>query len=163
MLGRTARRTILILGAAASMATAGSTAAMASTIPSHAQPQAAPYSAVGCSGNACIFLGTPYQDNGKWYVDVHGCVWKSTVNGTYIQITSPNTSYKSATGRWTATKHYCTDGDDYYALKVGPNPPTGTWCSSTHTGGNETGQACENLGSYAGPNETAGRNGNLRS
>jgi hypothetical protein len=154
MPGRNARQIALTFGFAAAMAVAGSTAAMAGTIQPHAE-QAVPDSAQGCSGNACIYLGNAFQKNGEWYVYVAGCVWKTTVNNTYIKITSPNRSYKSATGTWYQTSHYCRDGDDHYGLDVGPNPPTGTWCSATYTAGRETGQACENLKSYDAPIETS--------
>jgi hypothetical protein len=161
MLGRNARRIALVLGVAAGMATAGSTAAMAGT--NYAQQPATPYSAQGCSGNACIYLGNAFKEGDQWYVYVAGCAWKQSVHNTYIQITSPNRTYKSATGTWYSTRHYCRDGDDHYGLNVGPNPPVGTWCSSTHTNGQETGQACENLGPYNGSTGTAARIGAPRS
>ena len=123
---------VLSVPASAAAATASGPAVSATTV--------TPQSAVGCSGDACIYLGDP--SGGK--VLVSGCAWKTTFYG-HIQITGPNgLSRNSATQTWHSTSHYCTGSDQRYSQTV--PAVVGQYCAvAWEASGTRYGRACENV------------------
>lgn len=99
-----------------------------------------PLEARGCSGNACIWLGTP--SGGK--VTVHGCAWKTTIYG-HITLSgpAPQLPQNSVSGTWHATSHYCTGGDQFMSRTV--NATVGQYCATVWQAGNYDGTACESV------------------
>jgi hypothetical protein len=132
----------LVLALAMPVAASAATTHAATTASSHLKigTTVIPDSAVGCSGDACIYLATP--SGGK--VTIHGCAWKSAFTG-YIQISGPAGQLPkySATKRWASTSHYCTGGDQYYSVTV--TAVVGQYCSTSWAGGNYNGTACESV------------------
>lgn len=100
-----------------------------------------PDAAQGCSGDACIWLGTP--SGGK--VVIHGCAWKSALTNGYIQISgpAPQLPQYSATKRWPSTSHYCTGGDEYFSVTV--TAVVGQYCSTSWNNKIYDGTACESV------------------
>jgi hypothetical protein len=141
------RRLILPVIAAAAMLSVAPIAASAATAPAaqthtitHTTDAAPPPQAQGCSGDACIWLGTP--SGGK--AGLHGCAWKSAFTG-HIQLSGPASQLpkNSATQRWASTSHYCTGGDQYYGVTI--TATVGQYCSTSWNGGNYDGTACESI------------------
>jgi len=140
-------------GLAALPATAGSVPPTAPAVQHQVAPHAAiPYTARGCTGNACIYLNGPYKSGDKYEATIHGCVWQTTVHNAYIYISSPGSWHsESATGTWYATHNYCTGSDDYYGLtlnadgKANSYPAPGKYCSTTFVNNTPNGTACETL------------------
>lgn len=99
--------------------------------------------AQGCSGDACIWLSSPYNYLGTMVVDVHGCAWKTSVYG-HIAISTPNGGYSSGANKWWySTSHYCTGGDEYYSIRT--RATVGSYCSTTYNGSQYDGTACESV------------------
>jgi hypothetical protein len=142
------RRLILPAIAAAALLCAAPVAASAATTAPAAQshaitqttPKVIPLQAQGCSGDACIQLGTP--SGGK--AALHGCAWKSAFTG-HIQLSGPASQLpkNSPTQRWASTSHYCTGGDQYYGVTI--TATVGQYCSTSWNGGNYDGTACESI------------------
>lgn len=128
--------------ATAHVAPASATAHVATPAGAAAHRSAIPEVARGCSGDACIWLSTPYTHLGTSVVDVHGCAWKSTVYG-HIAISTPGGGHNSATKTWFSTSNYCTGGDDYYKITV--TAIVGSYCSTTWNGSQFDGTACESV------------------
>jgi hypothetical protein len=115
----------------------------ASAAPSSSPGSVMPFSAVGCAGDACIFLGNP--SSGK--VTVTGCAWKTTFTG-HLEVTGPNGLVKNSPNQqWKKTSHYCQDGDAHYAVSVAAT--VGKYCVTAWEGvaPNYTnyGTACDNV------------------
>lgn len=154
-------RLLVVLAATATVVAMSSAAALAAPAggPHHATAHHSttvisrnalvePLAASGCSGDACITLGTPYKSSSNWYVQVHGCAWKTSVYG-HIHIYGPggSPSATSSTKTWHATSSYCTGSDDAFVATF-KNPPTGEYCSTTYSGSANDGTACETLDTY---------------
>lgn len=102
-----------------------------------------PLQASGCSGDACIWLGTP--SNGL--VTIHGCAWKTPFYG-HIQLSGPSGTglpANSSTKIWASTSHYCApgSGDQYFSKTV--SAVAGQYCSTSWNGGSYDGTACETV------------------
>ena len=98
--------------------------------------------AEGCSGDACIWLGSP--SGGQ--VTVHGCAWKTTVNSGFVEISGPGGTglpIDSSTGTWHSTGHYCTGADQYFSVTV--SAVVGQYCATMWNGSSYDGTACENV------------------
>lgn len=130
----------LTIGALALAVSAPTSASAATTRPAAPAGAVIPNSAVGCSGDDCIYLSNP--SGGK--VVVRGCAWKTTFYG-HIQIVGPNgLSRNSATQTWHSTSHYCQDGDQAYSQTVAA--VVGTYCTiAWEASGTKYGEACENV------------------
>lgn len=120
----------------APVAASAATTHVAAVSGGHAFPQVAR----GCSGDACIWLGTP--SGGQ--VVIHGCAWKSAFTG-YIQISGPAGQLPkfSVTKKWPSTSNYCTGSDVYFSVTV--TAVVGQYCSTSWKGGNYGGTACESV------------------